>query len=175
MSDIDTAAVDSLKVLDPNRPIREADIRHTGWDVCLVPFATAKRPVIRSPRQRRVGWGPRCSKPPARRPAAPDQTRFTQLQPWRYTCSTSNVAYGLGEECHESFALGIAWSVRFGRRNCVVACGGTPKKERGGSRSSRTNPGWNTEQIILKTPRLHSPARRAEGSSRYGSTRPAKA
>ena len=26
MSDIDTAAVDSLKVLDPNRPIREADI-----------------------------------------------------------------------------------------------------------------------------------------------------
>jgi hypothetical protein len=24
--DIDTAAVDSLKVLDPNRPIREADI-----------------------------------------------------------------------------------------------------------------------------------------------------
>jgi hypothetical protein len=26
VSDIDTAAVDSLKVLDPNRPIREADI-----------------------------------------------------------------------------------------------------------------------------------------------------
>ena len=26
MSDIDTAAVDSLKVLDPKRPIREADI-----------------------------------------------------------------------------------------------------------------------------------------------------
>ena len=26
MSDIDTAAADSLKVLDPNRPIREADI-----------------------------------------------------------------------------------------------------------------------------------------------------
>jgi len=25
VSDIDTAAVDSLKVLDPNRPIREAD------------------------------------------------------------------------------------------------------------------------------------------------------
>ena len=25
-SDIDTAVVDSLKVLDPNRPIREADI-----------------------------------------------------------------------------------------------------------------------------------------------------
>ncbi len=27
MSDIDTVAVDSLKVLDPNRPIREADIK----------------------------------------------------------------------------------------------------------------------------------------------------
>ena len=27
MSDIDTAVVDSLKVLDPNRPIREAGIR----------------------------------------------------------------------------------------------------------------------------------------------------
>ena len=26
MSDIDTAVVDSLKVLDPKRPIREADI-----------------------------------------------------------------------------------------------------------------------------------------------------
>jgi hypothetical protein len=27
-SDIDTAAADSLKVLDPKRPIREADIAH---------------------------------------------------------------------------------------------------------------------------------------------------
>ena len=45
----------------------------------------------------------------------------------------------------------------------------------GGSRSSRTNPGWNMEQIIPKTPRLHSRARCAEGSSTYGSTRPAKA
>jgi hypothetical protein len=27
VSDIDTAVVDSLKVLDPNRPIREADKR----------------------------------------------------------------------------------------------------------------------------------------------------
>jgi hypothetical protein len=27
VSDIDTAAADSLKVLDPKRPIREADIR----------------------------------------------------------------------------------------------------------------------------------------------------
>ena len=29
MSDIDTAAADSLKVLDPERPIREADVRKT--------------------------------------------------------------------------------------------------------------------------------------------------
>ena len=29
MSDIDTVAVDSLKALDPNRPIREADIGRT--------------------------------------------------------------------------------------------------------------------------------------------------
>ena len=28
VSDIDTAVVDSLKVLDPNRPIREGDIRN---------------------------------------------------------------------------------------------------------------------------------------------------
>ena len=27
MSDIDTVVMDSLKALDPNRPIREADIR----------------------------------------------------------------------------------------------------------------------------------------------------
>ena len=27
MSDIDTGVVDSLKALDPNRPIREADIK----------------------------------------------------------------------------------------------------------------------------------------------------
>jgi len=29
--------VDSLKALDLIRPIREADISHTGWDVCFVP------------------------------------------------------------------------------------------------------------------------------------------
>src|SRR6188472_3301260 len=33
VSDIDTAVVDSLKVLDPNRPIREADIGQLGCDV----------------------------------------------------------------------------------------------------------------------------------------------
>ena len=31
MGDIDIAVVDSLKVLDPKRPIREADIHHMGW------------------------------------------------------------------------------------------------------------------------------------------------
>ena len=31
MGDIDTVAVDSLKALDPNRPIREADIGYSGW------------------------------------------------------------------------------------------------------------------------------------------------
>jgi hypothetical protein len=33
VSDIDTAAADSLKVLDPNRPIREADMAPHGDDV----------------------------------------------------------------------------------------------------------------------------------------------
>ena len=39
VSDIETAAVDSLKVLDPKRPIREADIRGLRPDVRLVPKA----------------------------------------------------------------------------------------------------------------------------------------
>jgi hypothetical protein len=30
VSDIDTAVVDSLKALDPQRPIREADIKFSG-------------------------------------------------------------------------------------------------------------------------------------------------
>ena len=43
MSDIDTAAVDSLKVLDPNRPIREADIRRQPFVVRFVlPLATIR-------------------------------------------------------------------------------------------------------------------------------------
>jgi len=33
VSDIDTAVVKSLKALDPNRPIREADIAMCGSDV----------------------------------------------------------------------------------------------------------------------------------------------
>ena len=35
MSDIDTAVVKSLKALDPNRPIREADMLSRFWDVCF--------------------------------------------------------------------------------------------------------------------------------------------
>ena len=42
MRDIDTAVVDSLKVLDPNRPIREADMSfarrvlwHIGYSIAL--------------------------------------------------------------------------------------------------------------------------------------------
>ena len=34
--------VDSLKVLDQNRPFREADIRQTGWIVRVVPTADIK-------------------------------------------------------------------------------------------------------------------------------------
>ena len=32
VSDIDTAAADSLKVLDPKRPIREADLSRPAWN-----------------------------------------------------------------------------------------------------------------------------------------------
>ena len=70
MSDIDTVAVNSLKALDPNRPIREADmaarlsmfalppkadIRRGPSDVRFVPIAslrTAEHCAIRSRRQR---------------------------------------------------------------------------------------------------------------------------
>ena len=38
-SDIDTALVDSLKVLDPKGPIREADIGRTFPEVRFVPEA----------------------------------------------------------------------------------------------------------------------------------------
>jgi len=37
VSDIDTAAVDSLKVLDPNRPIREATGQRIFWNRRYVP------------------------------------------------------------------------------------------------------------------------------------------
>jgi len=35
VSDINTAVVDSLKVLDPKRPIREADMQAALTDVCF--------------------------------------------------------------------------------------------------------------------------------------------
>jgi hypothetical protein len=37
VSDIDTAVVDSLKALDPNRPIREADVVLTAANGSFVP------------------------------------------------------------------------------------------------------------------------------------------
>ena len=43
-SDIDTGVVDGLKVLDPEWPIREADIKRSSRHVRLVPIAG--RPVI---------------------------------------------------------------------------------------------------------------------------------
>jgi hypothetical protein len=39
VSDIDTAAADSLKVLDLKRPIREADIAERNSNVCFGPKA----------------------------------------------------------------------------------------------------------------------------------------
>jgi len=35
--DIDTAVADSLKVLDPNRPIREADIERSALHFTITP------------------------------------------------------------------------------------------------------------------------------------------
>ena len=45
VSDIDTVAVDSLKALDPKRPIREADKSGCGWIVRFVPKGDIARPV----------------------------------------------------------------------------------------------------------------------------------
>ena len=42
MSDIDTAAADSLKVLDPKRPIREAEVTPSCFDVCSYPVSVEK-------------------------------------------------------------------------------------------------------------------------------------
>ena len=49
VSDIDTVVVDSLKVLDPKRPIREADIARVSLDVRFGPEADMHLPF---PRQR---------------------------------------------------------------------------------------------------------------------------
>jgi hypothetical protein len=42
-SDINTGVVDSLKVLDPNRPIREADIHRRSWHLRLALWARVHR------------------------------------------------------------------------------------------------------------------------------------
>jgi hypothetical protein len=42
VSDIDTVAVDSLKALDPKRPIREADIAQYSRHVHFVPIVLKK-------------------------------------------------------------------------------------------------------------------------------------
>ena len=45
VSDIDTAVVDSLKVLDPKRPIREADIQRGERHVRFVPILLQKSKI----------------------------------------------------------------------------------------------------------------------------------
>jgi hypothetical protein len=41
--DIDTVVVDSLKVLDPNRPIREADIGQATLPIAMSSSVTVER------------------------------------------------------------------------------------------------------------------------------------
>jgi hypothetical protein len=45
VSDIDTAVVDSLKALDPQRPIREADVGRAPRHVAEVPIVLQKSKV----------------------------------------------------------------------------------------------------------------------------------
>src|SRR3954469_4178926 len=71
-----------------------------------------------------------------------------------YTCGVVNCSSAFWRCSVCSF-----WSTQVHR--CVRRI---PKRERGGSRTRRANPGWTTEQIMLKTSRLHSPARPAEAS-----------
>ena len=52
MSDIDTAAADSLKVLDPKRPIREADIGECDRHVRFGPKADVLLRRFRMPQGR---------------------------------------------------------------------------------------------------------------------------
>src|SRR5207245_724566 len=47
VSDIDTVVVDSLKALDPEWPIREADIAQRGWHGRKVPPAEQKSATCR--------------------------------------------------------------------------------------------------------------------------------
>jgi hypothetical protein len=47
VSDIDTVVVDSLKALDPEWPIREADIKRGSQHVRLVPIVLQKSEIAR--------------------------------------------------------------------------------------------------------------------------------
>ena len=65
MSDIDTVAVDSLKALDPNRPIREADMRGQELLLCNVPLnalSPVANPCCNCIVSRRCSepWGRQC-------------------------------------------------------------------------------------------------------------------
>ena len=57
VSDIDTAVVDSLKVLDLKRPIREADILRVVFDVRFVPVANMAHHSIISAARSRIDVG----------------------------------------------------------------------------------------------------------------------
>ena len=46
VSDIDTVVMDSLKALDPNRPIREADIGRTLNDPCQKAYSDTSGALI---------------------------------------------------------------------------------------------------------------------------------
>src|SRR5262249_13576225 len=65
VSDIDTVVVDSLKALDPEWPIREADIDRRDGYVRFVPEPAvsnrSKEQAIRSPRRRAAGTTPEWS------------------------------------------------------------------------------------------------------------------
>jgi hypothetical protein len=45
--DFDTVVVDGLKVLDPKRPIREADMFSVEIDFCFVPIAVDSSGLVR--------------------------------------------------------------------------------------------------------------------------------
>ena len=88
VSDVDTVLVDSLKALDPNRPIREADMCGALADVCFVPKAdiqqttcanrkTASRRSLRNPISCFRSGGDRCGLP---FPPPPQQTQRAEAR-----------------------------------------------------------------------------------------------
>ena len=56
--DIDTAVVDSLKVLDPNRPIREAEVGAQNDNVRSTPESGHQLTAVRCPLRARSGLAP---------------------------------------------------------------------------------------------------------------------